>query len=129
MRISDWSSDVCSSDLVEPAGAVFEQHRQGDRPGCLPAIVPRRVGKALPQRLIERYQPLPRGNLDRQRSEHLGYRADLVAGIGIDRGLAVPIGDADAALREHALAIDQTHRRRAAAVLTANGIEDRKSAA
>src|SRR3546814_5473828 len=90
MRISDWSSDVCSSDLVEPAGAVFEQHRQGDRPGCLPAIVPRRVGKALPQRVIERYQPLPRGNLDRQRREHLGYRADLVENGRATVGTPVP---------------------------------------
>src|SRR3546814_2770196 len=30
MRISDWSSDVCSSDLLVPVGAAFDQveHRQ-----------------------------------------------------------------------------------------------------
>src|SRR3546814_18403387 len=27
MRISDWSSDVCSSDLVEPLGDVFADPR------------------------------------------------------------------------------------------------------
>src|SRR3546814_9379747 len=40
MRISDWSSDVCSSDLVEPGGDLFvgpafhavqHQHRAGAR--------------------------------------------------------------------------------------------------
>src|SRR3546814_13116142 len=26
MRISDWSSDVCSSDLLSPCGALVERH-------------------------------------------------------------------------------------------------------
>src|SRR3546814_15711629 len=30
MRISDWSSDVCSSDLVEPVGEAFVLLRLGD---------------------------------------------------------------------------------------------------
>src|SRR3546814_4500643 len=31
MRISDWSSDVCSSDLVPPASALWYSHTRGSR--------------------------------------------------------------------------------------------------
>src|SRR3546814_18662086 len=31
MRISDWSSDVCSSDLLEPAERVLGMHRDDER--------------------------------------------------------------------------------------------------
>src|SRR3546814_938101 len=30
MRISDWSSDVCSSDLAEPAFVLHVDHERGD---------------------------------------------------------------------------------------------------
>src|SRR3546814_15414609 len=33
MRISDWSSDVCSSDLAVIGGIEQANHDQGDRPG------------------------------------------------------------------------------------------------
>src|SRR3546814_6052058 len=33
MRISDWSSDVCSSDLVDPVGAAFPVDPSGQQ-GC-----------------------------------------------------------------------------------------------
>src|SRR3546814_14355191 len=50
MRIRDWSSDVCSSDLVQHGGAVVVE-RVGiaidvdravvfDRPGCLVILIP-----------------------------------------------------------------------------------------
>src|SRR3546814_17752636 len=32
MRISDWSSDVCSSDLEDGGGRADENHRQEQRP-------------------------------------------------------------------------------------------------
>src|SRR3546814_3548350 len=53
MRISDWSSDVCSSDLVEGAGGVARRHQRahfyrfGPCVGhldILKAAVPKRVG-------------------------------------------------------------------------------------
>src|SRR3546814_1698665 len=64
MRISDWSSDVCSSDLGKPAGG--RRLRSGKRP---------RIGRsqaaiAARHRSAER----PRGH---HRLEHLGF-SDLV---------------------------------------------------
>src|SRR3546814_16022052 len=46
MRISDWSSDVCSSDLVEvaPAGLILEQ--RGQRRGVRLELAARRVPAA-----------------------------------------------------------------------------------
>src|SRR3546814_13394202 len=41
MRISDWSSDVCSSDLVEPRGIIGER---GVAPGLHPRDDRRDVG-------------------------------------------------------------------------------------
>src|SRR3546814_2185318 len=32
MRISDWSSDVCSSDLITPPGLYTAGHERHDRP-------------------------------------------------------------------------------------------------
>src|SRR3546814_2568816 len=49
MRISDWSSDVCSSDLLDGHRLVLERH-QGDR--ALPhAIHPAEDNKLVPVRL------------------------------------------------------------------------------
>src|SRR3546814_18783122 len=35
MRISDWSSDVCSSDLATPAAAVFGRGATATTAGCV----------------------------------------------------------------------------------------------
>src|SRR3546814_15814234 len=35
MRISDWSSDVCSSDLIEVAGVILVRQRPGSAKGVL----------------------------------------------------------------------------------------------
>src|SRR3546814_9016919 len=43
MRISDWSSDVCSSDLLEIADAFFAASRSGDM-GALGALLAADVG-------------------------------------------------------------------------------------
>src|SRR3546814_4755492 len=45
MRISDWSSDVCSSDLLSPAG-LTPIHT-----GVVPALV---AGTQFPSRLVDR---------------------------------------------------------------------------
>src|SRR3546814_12472633 len=37
MRISDWSADVCSSDLGPGPGRVGEEHRAGDVAGVVDA--------------------------------------------------------------------------------------------
>src|SRR3546814_5701555 len=83
MRISDWSSDVCSSDLTTRAGCSAsprDPERRG--PGRLPgpgAGVARRArpGQGLARRLLER----PRG----QRLDDRGVRGG---------GAARPRGDA-----------------------------------
>src|SRR3546814_6596862 len=49
MRISDWSSDVCSSDLVvpvEPHGVILEDHAVAVRDGAIVAILPRAEARA-----------------------------------------------------------------------------------
>src|SRR3546814_6807255 len=40
MRISDWSSDVCSSDLLGPAGTFTEQAARSLAPKLVPSIAP-----------------------------------------------------------------------------------------
>src|SRR3546814_11223852 len=59
MRISDWSSDVCSSDLAGAAGPGDSPYRASDRSGratiALPAI---QAGRPVPLRLA-------RGTLER----------------------------------------------------------------
>src|SRR3546814_2038486 len=74
MRISDWSSDVCSSDLAAPAGRACEvrhlgaAHRTRPRPGevCLyvvgghqlrPRSEERRVGKECVSTCRSRWSP------------------------------------------------------------------------
>src|SRR3546814_2770179 len=44
MRISDWSSDVCSSDLTRP-GAGFRRDSEGSRASHRPASVARGAGR------------------------------------------------------------------------------------
>src|SRR3546814_16935839 len=75
MRISDWSSDVCSSDLVVPViGAVFdtvqapslaEQRSDGARPGEQAALrtqiaLPCRIGFAFAVQIAQGRQECPR---------------------------------------------------------------------
>src|SRR3546814_5998219 len=49
MRISDWSSDVCSSDLVDLAGAVVE-HRLQAQPGDTRVVAQHLVDDVVPHR-------------------------------------------------------------------------------
>src|SRR3546814_6391811 len=89
MRISDWSSDVCSSDLVGKAltlnGEITQQYGNGATPsgfgGTRFAFFHRRiefrVGSKLP--LVH---DLPR---EHWRLEHLHFRIAR-GGFGIDRG-------------------------------------------
>src|SRR3546814_13590868 len=55
MRISDWSSDVCSSDLDTQLAAVAPQVRMpGFRPGKVPANLVRKMhGPALEQEALQ----------------------------------------------------------------------------
>src|SRR3546814_16152619 len=90
MRISDWSSDVCSSDLVPPIGAAGAARDLGhvvqaerEQHGLLEPLVDapaaraiglgntRRAGIELRQRLIARLTHRP-----------LGLAADRIAEIG-----------------------------------------------
>src|SRR3546814_5710271 len=60
LRISDWSSDVCSSDLVENAArqarAALEQERRGAIPHD-PRSEERRVGKECVSTCRSRWSP------------------------------------------------------------------------
>src|SRR3546814_4129242 len=73
MRISDWSSDVCSSDLVraepkplhhprpitldDPVGALAQLARDLDRVGLLHRSEERRVGKECVSTCRSRWSP------------------------------------------------------------------------
>src|SRR3546814_18460059 len=80
MRISDWSSDVCSSDLSDERGGIGERERafigdEGQRP--LESV---EIGFApAPQRLFE----LRDAMLDK-RGQQAGERRAVIALIGID---------------------------------------------
>src|SRR3546814_207116 len=92
MRISDWSSDVCSSDL---AGRALGGHR-GDRQLTDAAlVVPGQVAGVLPHRGVD--VGLPRGVVDRlQAAAAAGTVAATVAGgrlgrilVGVGAGIRV----------------------------------------
>src|SRR3546814_13967463 len=89
MRISDWSSGVCSSDLASPAGSCVElaavdvQHLAGDRAGQVAGEEERGLGD-----LVGRGQPLEVGRL--------GLLAiDVLVGASRLRGQPVEVGLVD----------------------------------
>src|SRR3546814_14613659 len=83
MRISDWSSDVCSSDLVHPAVEVVEEHFLGERGALAQA-------QQLEHRIFLARQMDARAiDLDR-----LGIEIDRELA-GLDDRLAVPLRTAD----------------------------------
>src|SRR3546814_5178276 len=104
MRISDWSSDVCSSDLDrafetigDAAGNVPDGKRHRDRDHAVDRIMPAEMDRADPdQRRIRRDHPAERApqaeSGDReQRGETIvdrGHRRNAAA----DRELAAAIG-------------------------------------
>src|SRR3546814_8920934 len=61
MRISDWSSDVCSSDLV---GLEGENLLQAKAPLLVPG--PRQAERLVPRRKLHRARPRRLGQSDRQ---------------------------------------------------------------
>src|SRR3546814_13877895 len=69
MRISDWSSDVCSSDLAEPIVTIVDMDLIAGRTQIFRAAQPRRPGADHADRLpargpgVERLDPafIPRG--------------------------------------------------------------------
>src|SRR3546814_16780051 len=74
MRISDWSSDVCSSDLIHPS----DHSRDDDRDAC-PGPRHRRArfsgNRLLRHTLVVHYRPPARGDQARAR----GFRAGISA--------------------------------------------------
>src|SRR3546814_817667 len=82
MRISDWSSDVCSSDLDRPARFRASRHRlcprRDDRrieePQALPVQLPQPCG--VPRGLHRRHRPPPRR---RNAAEMAAHRRLLVS--------------------------------------------------
>src|SRR3546814_9270627 len=72
MRISDWSSDVCSSDLVDHGAAIGKLHHRGGhgdaplllhlhpvRSGMAARSEERRVGKECVSTCRSRWSPYP----------------------------------------------------------------------
>src|SRR3546814_14935860 len=57
MRISDWSSDVCSSDLDAVLSGDAELQALGDPPRPLEAVLGRRRRADRQRRLLEQRQP------------------------------------------------------------------------
>src|SRR3546814_8447189 len=96
MRISDWSSDVCSSDLLEvvDAGKVDERHLVGQQ-GLAAAFVglvergraARRAGEEAGEELAEQHAPCL---VRRVAADHLAALADQCHG-----GREGVIGDAE----------------------------------
>src|SRR3546814_21046679 len=96
MRISDWSSDVCSSDLVNSA-AIFGQDRL-DSVGADDLMRHYAVNCAAPTLLNKAFATIPAGTGDRcivnildQRNDHphgdkLAYTLPTMALAGLTRG-------------------------------------------
>src|SRR3546814_10237191 len=111
MRISDWSSDVCSSDLTEATRALRVAHAAfWLSPHCLSIglIGPGNVGRALLAQLAEalpRFQRKPR--TDKWLDLRLRAIADSRHMVLADRALA-PAGAA-AALSDSSTTLDLDH--------------------
>src|SRR3546814_18314170 len=97
MRISDWSSDVCSSDLVEvaPAGLILEQ--RGQRRGVRLELAARRVPAAgaaddghLAQPQAAGAVRLAQDRLHVVRGDARGVEADLGQRLCLEAVLRVP---------------------------------------
>src|SRR3546814_19085312 len=88
MRISDWSSDVCSSDLIHPS----DHSRDDDRDAC-PGPRHRRArfsgNRLLRHTLVVHYRPPARGDPARARGFRAGISAlnDADFRAGLRRGL------------------------------------------
>src|SRR3546814_10902366 len=104
MRISDWSSDVCSSDLAE-LGKVHEELRQARRlePGAVAAFEPRSrlgyevarcdaVGHRTPEAVVV-VDPQAYGVEQPSAEFRLKLQvARVIDGLGRDRAVAEPFG-------------------------------------
>src|SRR3546814_17065178 len=74
MRISDWSSDVCSSDLLEPQGVKLSVNDL--------------LIKALAKALIQ----VPKCNVSYAGDQLISYsRADISVAVSVPAGLITPI--------------------------------------
>src|SRR3546814_12202778 len=92
MRISDWSSDVCSSDLI--AAIDIEESAKAAAPDR------RRVGEGAGQRPQRRVGDTPHRKLEQRIGKRLAVGADqIVAVLGIGHGSAEI--DADILHRPH----------------------------
>src|SRR3546814_1478246 len=61
MRISDWSSDVCSSDLTAGGGDGHgEQRRADEGPACRPLHVSAPGGRSAPRSIARACSPASR---------------------------------------------------------------------
>src|SRR3546814_12308348 len=79
MRISDWSSDVCSSDLIEEEGLEFRHRRAAGDLAEIAAFLPRTAVRAFPCHVGERLRALQDSRQCRLRPR-LGLRRRLRIG-------------------------------------------------
>src|SRR3546814_5820457 len=58
MRISDWSSDVCSSDLLNSTTAMSRRALRDDMPGIILRTTVRAITRGVAQKQINETNPL-----------------------------------------------------------------------
>src|SRR3546814_3901538 len=86
MRISDWSSDVCSSDLAKAAVAVILAPLDVDRRGTVGTHTAKAVHVRRPHRRDLRHEADQAGDIaaERRAVAAVGGREQVTPGLGID---------------------------------------------
>src|SRR3546814_855034 len=100
MRISDWSSDVCSSDLIDGNDAdvvyrtmkeAFDKARRGEGPSLIECLTYRHSGhsradpaKYRPEGELERWKQKDPVKIYRERLKQFGIKEDQIEAIEAD---------------------------------------------
>src|SRR3546814_20271519 len=90
MRISDWSSDVCSSDLEHASGGAADADGAGD--GRIDAAKVDRTIGAVERAPVDRFERAIVGSIDdrrRRRARNLDAVALLTARLVVERRVAI----------------------------------------
>src|SRR3546814_4294526 len=107
MRISDWSSDVCSSDLAAEACPMRKQHR--DRHAALALC--REGGPMVGDEIVIGHEAPVGEDREADRPDTLGRRPEIDDRIRLPRARARGIAPAALKVDHHPVADDQAKRR------------------
>src|SRR3546814_8304525 len=89
MRISDWSSDVCSSDLVDEPAAGDGDRRDQDRPEFR-SWAAQRSGRGRDRALVDHAEPRTQARRHRRRNRDRGATVGLAqARLSLRTGLPI----------------------------------------